>query len=88
MLLADLEGPLQRFSPDNFLLQLSVRGGHHLQAAHGLLGPLAFRDVADIALDDVLAVLLIEVGHYFHLLITAILGLQRQVFIADFVLLF
>ena len=53
---------------------------HHGEQVHGamidlgheqfvvLLGPLPLRDVADVALDDGLAVLIIEVGHHFDFL--------------------
>ena len=44
-MLAELEGLLQCFSPDNFLLQFPVRGGHYVQAVLGRLRDFARGDV-------------------------------------------
>ena len=41
LVLAGLEGLLQRFAPDNFQLQLSIRGGHYLKAEPVGLGDFA-----------------------------------------------
>jgi hypothetical protein len=81
--LARGERRLDRTAAHDLLLQLRVRGGHHLQAPLGLLRALARRDVADVALDDGLTVLLVEIGHDLDLVVAAVPALERQILVAN-----
>src|ERR1043166_5983202 len=48
-----------------------------------LLGPLALRDVANIALDEGVAVVRVTVTHELHLPRLASFGFERQILVAD-----
>ena len=69
--------------------QQPVGGGlHHapkpnLVAPQFLLGPLALRDVANVALNDFAAVDLIDVADKLHVDGPAVAGFQRQVVVTD-----
>jgi hypothetical protein len=48
-------------------------------------GTLALGDVADVALDDAAAVLIVEIGHDFNFLMLPVPAFERQVFVANLV---
>ncbi len=56
--------------------------------AQRVLREFARGDIADVALDDGPAVLMIEICDHFHLLVPAALAFERQVLVADFVISF
>src|ERR1700719_3173712 len=58
-----------------------------LDVVYLLLGPLALGDVADVALNDFLSVFVVKVADEFYFMALALLVLERQVFVANKMLL-
>jgi hypothetical protein len=58
-----------------------------LALAQRLLGLFPRRDIADVALDDFMAILLIEIADELNFVALARFGLQRQIFVANKVFL-